>query len=81
MEYTIQILASDFVNNSYMNCEEGLQGCPITRALTRAEIYEKVHDLYTTAHLTKLDGEDVGDIVCKMFRDNNPKDFTFKLIT
>jgi hypothetical protein len=35
---TVHVLASDFKNNNFWNCREGLKGCPMQRATTRAGI-------------------------------------------
>lgn len=49
MKVKINVLASDFQGNRYMNCGQGLDGCPLERAFTRAGYphytrYMRLHD-------------------------------------
>lgn len=75
MKVKIEILASDFKDNSFYNMEDGLEGCPIERAGIN-----KLDNLaYSIAHNTKIGDDYVGNIVSNMFENKNPKDFTFEI--
>lgn len=71
----INVLASDFVNNSFTNAEPGLDGCPLERAFTRAIPDKKCHYVL----LVPFDNI-VEDKVIDMFYERQPiEDFSFDI--
>lgn len=72
MKETIKVLASDFENNNYQNCKDGLEGCPLIRALHRIGIHHR-------GNYGKIP-EEVRYKVIRMFDNKIPiEDFSFEI--
>lgn len=77
---TVNILASDFENNSFFNMERE-NGCPMQRAFKRTGLYLGKEDFYNTSSYFKQEIVRKADTrVCRMFMHmETVEDFSFKV--
>jgi hypothetical protein len=80
MKHTINVLASDFENNSYNNAACDMSGCPLQRAYMRAGVVD-LGEGYTLIFDPQegITGQ-ADDKVIQMFRGIIPiEDFSFEI--
>jgi hypothetical protein len=76
---TINVLASDFENNRYLNCSLGSDGCPLQRAFIRAGVFSEYKGSYQN-YLDFNGGSLYEEKVQYMFKGDIPiEDFSFEI--